>query len=345
MHISDFDYDFPTELIALTPTTERSASRLLCLDGNSGNIDHKSFCQIIDEITPNDLLVFNDTKVIPARLYAKKASGGQLEVLITTIQSTHQAQVLVRSNKPLKLPMLIYFTNQIVGELTEKNGECVTLRLNDISIPDLIKDQGHIPLPPYIHRPDERVDQTRYQTVYAQHEGSIAAPTAGLHFDQPLLEKLSQRGIENANVTLQVGIGTFQPIRVTTIEEHKMHAEAIHVPQATIEKIQATKARKGRVIAVGTTTVRSLETCAQSGNLTPFKGKSALFIYPGFQFQVVDAMITNFHLPRSTLLMLVCAFAGRKSMLNAYQIAIANRYRLFSYGDAMFIVRKKNHEI
>lgn len=340
MHISDFDYDFPTELIALTPAAERSASRLLCLDGNSGNIAHQSFCQIVDEITPNDLLVFNDTKVIPARLYAKKATGGQLEVLITTIQSTHQAQALVRSNKPLKLPLSIFFTDSIVGELSEKNGECVTLRLRDTSIHDLIKNQGHIPLPPYIHRPDEGIDQTRYQTVYAQHEGSIAAPTAGLHFDQPLLEKLAQRGIESATVTLQVGIGTFQPVRVTTIEEHQMHAEKIHVSQTTIEKIQATKARGGRVIAVGTTTVRSLETCAQSGNLGAFSGESALFIYPGFRFQVVDAMITNFHLPRSTLLMLVSAFAGRESVLNAYRIAIANQYRLFSYGDAMFITRR-----
>jgi len=340
MHISDFDYQFPEELIALKPTTERSASRLLCLDSNSGKITHSKFQNIIDLLTPNDLLVFNDTKVIPARLYGKKSTGGQIEVLITEILDETKAEGLIRSNKPLKPHTKLYFEEEIMAEITAKNKDTFTLEFININnIEQMLQKIGHMPLPHYIDRFDEDEDKTRYQTVYAKTQGAIAAPTAGLHFDESLLTMLKKKGIETTYLTLHVGIGTFLPVRVETIETHKMHEENVNISENTVKKILETKARGGRIIAVGTTTVRSLESSALSGSLKPYSGKTSLFIYPGFQFHVVDALITNLHLPRSTLFMLVCAFAGRETMLNAYYEAIKQRYRFFSYGDAMFINR------
>ncbi len=338
MNINDFNYDFPTELIALKPTAERSESRLMCLDSHIGTLSHHQFKNIVDLITANDLLVFNDTKVIPARLYGQKSTGGQIEILITQIFDHTHAEALIRSNKPIKPNTTFFFAQNIVAKIIEKNADLFTLEFSGLeNIDAMLEEMGHIPLPPYIDRPDESIDRDRYQTIYAKHQGAIAAPTAGLHFDQPLLNALKQKGVQTAYVTLHVGIGTFQPVRVDTIETHQMHTENLTVPLETVKKIQQTKENKGRIIAVGTTTVRSLETAAISGTLMPFTGKTSLFIYPGFQFQVVDALITNLHLPRSTLLMLVCAFASRESVLNAYQEAVKHRYRFFSYGDAMFI--------
>ena len=338
MQISDFDYDFPEELIALRPTTERSASRLICLDAHSGKVTHNHFKDIVNLINPNDLLVFNDTKVIPARLYGKKSTGGQIEILITEVLNETDVTALIRSNKPIKHHAKLYFNDVITAEISEKSNDLFTLRFSGItSIEQMLEDIGHMPLPPYIDRLDETEDKTRYQTIYAKHQGAIAAPTAGLHFDEYLLEKLAQNGVQTTSITLHVGIGTFTPVRVETIETHKMHEEKIEISEDTVKKILETKARGGRIVAVGTTTVRSLETAAQSGNLLPFSGKTSIFIYPGFRFQVVDALITNLHLPRSTLLMLVSAFAGRENILHAYREAVKHRYRFFSYGDAMFI--------
>lgn len=338
MQISDFDYDFPEELIALRPTAERSASRLICLDAHSGKVIHNHFKDIVNLINPNDLLVFNDTKVIPARLYGKKSTGGQIEILITEVLNETDVMALIRSNKPIKHHTKLYFNDIITAEISEKSNDLFTLRFSGItSIEQMLEDIGHMPLPPYIDRLDETEDKTRYQTIYAKHQGAIAAPTAGLHFDECLLEKLAQNGVQTTSITLHVGIGTFTPVRVETIETHKMHEEKIEISEDTVKKILETKARGGRIIAVGTTTVRSLETAAQSGNLLPFSGKTSIFIYPGFRFQVVDALITNLHLPRSTLLMLVSAFAGRENILHAYREAVKHRYRFFSYGDAMFI--------
>jgi S-adenosylmethionine:tRNA ribosyltransferase-isomerase len=344
MHINEFDYDFPEELIAFRPTEERSSSRLLCLDGNSGKIGHGVFKDLLNLLTPNDLLVFNDTKVIPARLYGRKPTGGQVEILITQILDKNHAQALIRSNKPIKPPTKISFEKNITANVVEKNADLFTLQFTKThSMDEILQTIGRMPLPPYINRVDEKEDYTRYQTIYAKHQGAIAAPTAGLHFDDALLTTLKQQGIQMAYVTLHIGIGTFQPLRVETIETHQMHEEKVEVSEETVKKIQATKARGGRIIAVGTTTVRSLETAAKSGNLIPFTGKTSIFIYPGFEFQVVDALITNLHLPRSTLLMLVCAFAGHETILNAYREAVQQRYRFFSYGDAMFITRRGNY--
>ena len=341
MHISDFDYDFEESLIAMYPLKERSASRLLCLDANTQQMIHCQFKEIVDRLLPGDLLVFNDTKVIPARLYAKKLTGGQVELLVTEIVDTYHAKVWLRSSKPVKIGATLFFDHETVAEVLNKQGDEFLLRFDRVeSVAAMLEAVGHMPLPPYIHRPDEALDYKRYQTVYAKQLGAVAAPTAGLHFDEPLLQTLAEKGVQSAYVTLHVGVGTFQPVRVDQIELHQMHEESIEVCAFTCQKIAETKARGGQVVAVGTTSVRSLEMAACTGSLQPFSGRSSLFIYPGFQFQVVDALITNLHLPRSTLLMLVCAFAGRETVLAAYREAVQRRYRFFSYGDAMFMTRK-----
>lgn len=338
MHISDFDYPFSETLIALRPTKERTASRLLCLDKRTQEIAHHQFKNLLDFLTPKDLLVFNDTKVIPARLFAKKATGGNVEVLITQILDETHAQVLLRSSKPVKRDSTLFFDASITARVCEKVEDQFILAFEGVStLDEMLQIIGHIPLPPYINRQDEAMDHVRYQTVYAKHPGAIAAPTAGLHFDQALLDALEKKGVNKAYITLHVGIGTFQPVRVESIQAHQMHEEMIEVSEATCRRIEETKAQGGRVIAVGTTTVRSLETAAQSGKLAPFFGKTSIFIYPGFKFRVIDALVTNLHVPRSTLLMLVCAFGGQQAVLAAYQEAVLQKYRFFSYGDAMFI--------
>jgi S-adenosylmethionine:tRNA ribosyltransferase-isomerase len=340
MKLSDFHFELPEALIAKYPKATRSASRLLGLDGKSGQVTHNQFTDIIDMVNAGDLLVFNNTRVIPARLLGKKASGGQVEVLIERILPNNQAIAHVRASKSPKTGTRLRLENAIDVEVMGRRDALFELKfLHAETVLELLEAHGHMPLPPYIDRPDEDTDKTRYQTVYNEKPGAVAAPTAGLHFDDTTLNALKNKGVNLAFVTLHVGAGTFQPVRVENIEEHQMHAEYAEVPQAVVESVLATKAAGGRIIAVGTTSVRSLESaCAnQRGVIQPLCDDTSIFIYPGYQFKVVDAMLTNFHLPESTLMMLISAFAGTDKVMSAYRQAINQEYRFFSYGDAMFI--------
>ena len=334
---SDFYYDLPAELIAQHPLDRRSASRLLCFDRQSGRVSDRKFSDLADIVNAGDLLVFNNTKVIPARLFGSKASGGQIEILIERLLSKQQCLAQVRASKSPQAGSLLILEDGSELQVLGREDGFYHLQTVSADMMDLLQKLGHMPLPPYITREDTDRDRRRYQTVYADTPGAVAAPTAGLHFDQSLLDRLTDAGIESTTVTLHVGAGTFQPVRVDNIEDHLMHAEWLDVPQSACDAIAAARTRGGRVIAVGTTTVRSLETAAQGGSLAPFSGDSRIFIYPPYQYRMVDAMITNFHLPESTLLMLVSAFAGRKATLAAYRHAIEKRYRFYSYGDAMLI--------
>jgi S-adenosylmethionine:tRNA ribosyltransferase-isomerase len=334
---SDFHFDLPPDLIAQAPVAERSASRLLCMDRKTGRMQERVFRELAGLLNRGDLLVFNNTEVIPARLFGKKASGGQVEILVERLLGEHDCLAQVRASKsPHAGSTLILEDGSELQVLGRKDG-FFRLRSVGDDLMDLLQSLGHMPLPPYITREDTDRDRRRYQTVFAEKPGAVAAPTAGLHFDKPLLGQLKDKGIQSATVTLHVGAGTFQPVRVDNIEDHHMHAEWLNVSQSACDAIAAAKARGGRVVAVGTTAVRSLETAAQSGQLRPFRGDSRIFIYPPYQFRVVDSLITNFHLPESTLLMLVSAFAGRDQILAAYQHAVEQRYRFFSYGDAMLL--------
>ena len=347
MLVSDFQFDLPDELIARYPMPERSASRLLMLDGNTGDTRHGHFRDVLDLVNPGDLLVFNNTRVIPARMFGQKASGGKLEILVERILDDHSVLAHVRASKAPKSGTQILLDNGFSAEMVARHDALFELHFaGDLPVLDILNQIGHIPLPPYIDRPDENSDKERYQTVYNQRPGAVAAPTAGLHFDEPLLAALREKGVDFAYVTLHVGAGTFQPVRVERLEDHQMHSEYAEVSADVVEKINAARARGNRVIAVGTTSVRSLETAAQASlkagkPLSPFFGDTSIFIYPGYQYQVVDALITNFHLPGSTLIMLVSAFAGYDHVMNAYQEAVTSGYRFFSYGDAMFITRRK----
>jgi len=338
MQTADFDFHLPQELIAQIPLEQRTASRLLRVRGDK--ISDHQFSNLTDFLHPNDLLVFNNTKVIPARLYGQKETGGKLEVLVERVLDDHHLLAHVRASKSPKAGARLILEQFIQATMLERVGDLFKLRFeSETTVFDLLEQYGHIPLPPYIDRDDDKTDKARYQTVYAKHAGAVAAPTAGLHFDQPMLDLLRSKGVKSAYVTLHVGAGTFQPVRVDSIENHQMHAEYIDVEQSVVEQIVQTKASGGRVIAVGTTAVRSLESAAMRGALAEFHGDSQIFIYPGYEFKVVDAMITNFHLPQSTLLMLVSAFSGHKIIMDAYQHAVAEKYRFFSYGDAMFLQR------
>ncbi len=347
MLVSDFQFDLPDELIARYPMPERSASRLLMLDGNTGDTRHGHFRDVLDLVNPGDLLVFNNTRVIPARMFGQKASGGKLEILVERILDDHSVLAHVRASKAPKPGTQILLDNGFSAEMVARHDALFELHFaGDLPVLDILNQIGHMPLPPYIDRPDENSDKERYQTVYNQRPGAVAAPTAGLHFDEPLLAALREKGVDFAYVTLHVGAGTFQPVRVERLEDHQMHSEYAEVSADVVEKINAARARGSRVIAVGTTSVRSLETAAQvslkAGKpLSPFFGDTSIFIYPGYQYQVVDALITNFHLPGSTLIMLVSAFAGYDHVMNAYQEAVTSGYRFFSYGDAMFITRQR----
>ena len=347
MLVSDFQFDLPDELIARYPMPERSASRLLMLDGNTGETRHGQFRDVLDLLQPGDLLVFNNTRVIPARMFGQKASGGKLEILVERILDDHSVLAHVRASKAPKPGTQILLDNGFSAEMVARHDALFELHFaGDLPVLDILNQIGHMPLPPYIDRPDENSDKERYQTVYNQRPGAVAAPTAGLHFDEPLLAALREKGVDFAYVTLHVGAGTFQPVRVERLEDHQMHSEYAEVSADVVEKINAARARGNRVIAVGTTSVRSLETAAQASlkagkPLSPFFGDTSIFIYPGYQYQVVDALITNFHLPGSTLIMLVSAFAGYDHVMNAYQEAVTSGYRFFSYGDAMFITRRK----
>jgi len=338
MQRSDFSFNLPESLIAQQPTAERCGSRLLVLDPVQEQIQDKQFTDFTRFLNKGDLLVFNNTRVIPARLLARKASGGKVEILIERVINHSDVLANIRASKSPKPGDKIVLENGVEIEMLERQGTLFKLRFPDEKNAMAVIDSvGHIPLPPYISRQDNQIDQERYQTVYASKLGAVAAPTAGLHFDADLLAKIKQQGIETAEVTLHVGAGTYQPVRTDDIRDHEMHSEYLEVSQATVDAVRETKARGGRIIAVGTTSVRSLETAARSGILQAYAGETDIFIYPGYQFQVVDAILTNFHLSESTLLMLVSAFAGREFILEAYRHAIDEKYRFFSYGDAMFI--------
>jgi S-adenosylmethionine:tRNA ribosyltransferase-isomerase len=340
MKLSDFNFDLPAELIAQHPAAERSDSRLLCLDGVSGEYRDRQFTDIVELIEPGDLLVMNNTRVIPARLFGKKQSGGQVEVLVERVLNEHEVLAQIRASKTPRPGSFLHFGEGLRAEVTERRMPFYCLRFdpscNVLTILDAI---GQMPLPPYITRRDEPEDRERYQTVYAEQPGAVAAPTAGLHFTREILQQLEAKGVRLAWLTLHVGAGTFQPVRAENLDEHRMHTEWIRVPQNVVDAVDATRAAGKRVIAVGTTSVRSLETAAAGGRLAAFEGETDIFIRPGYRFRVVDALLTNFHLPGSTLLMLVCAFAGYEAVMRAYRHAVDARYRFFSYGDAMFIQR------
>lgn len=338
MRRQDFHFELPEALIAQFPARERVDSRLLCLQRDSYSRVDSLFKQLPDWLSAGDLLVFNDTRVIPARLFAHKESGGKTEILIERLISRHEALAHVRASKSPGAGSRMVLENKVVVQVLGRQGELFHLRFEtEDGLLPLLDKCGHIPLPPYIQRQDQPTDKERYQTVYSKVPGAIAAPTAGLHFDKAMLKSLSEKGINQAYVTLHVGAGTFQPVRVDTIEEHHMHSEWLEVSADLCEQVERTRRRGGRVIAVGTTAVRALETASSTGTLAAFTGDTEIFIYPGYEFKTVDAMITNFHLPESTLLMLVCAFAGFNQTMQAYRHAVEQQYRFFSYGDAMFI--------
>ena len=338
MKRTDFDYQLPDELIAMYPMPERTTSRLLVLNKASGELEHKHFYDLIDYLNPKDLLVFNHSKVIPARVFGAKPTGGKIEILVERVLDDHRVLAHVRSNKSLK-PGAEILLGDVSVEMLSRQGDLFELMFHSSETVLTILDRmGHMPLPPYIKREDELEDKTRYQTVYAKEKGSVAAPTAGLHFDDSLMNAIKAKGIDLAFLTLHVGAGTFQPVRVDNVLEHKMHAEYIDVPESICEQVRATKARAGRVIAVGTTALRSLESAARDGALKPTAASTNLFIYPGYVFNVCDGLLTNFHLPQSTLLMLVAAFIGHMEVMALYQEAVLKQYRFFSYGDAMLLL-------
>ncbi|WP_028535843.1 tRNA preQ1(34) S-adenosylmethionine ribosyltransferase-isomerase QueA [Paludibacterium yongneupense] len=336
MQLSDFDYVLPESLIAQHPPLERGASRLLHVDGE--HLEDRAFADFLELIAPGDVMVFNDTRVIKARLFGEKASGGKIEALIERVVDSHSALAHVRASKSPKPGTRLLFAGRWTAEMVERAGELFLLRFDgEESVFDILEASGRLPLPPYIERGADSDDDTRYQTVYAREPGAVAAPTAGLHFTESMLAALSARGVGLCRVTLHVGAGTFQPVRVDNILEHKMHSELYEIPQTTCDAIAAAHAGGHKVVAVGTTSMRALESAAQGGALVAGRGETDIFITPGYRFRVVDRLLTNFHLPKSTLLMLVSAFAGCDTIRHAYQHAVAHEYRFFSYGDAMLL--------
>lgn len=345
MKLSDFHFDLPNELIARHPEPVRSASRLLQM-ATTGAIHHGVFTDLPGLLQPGDLLVVNDTRVLPARLFGQKSSGGRIEMLVERVTGTYEVLTHLRASKSPKPGTMLEFADGVTAEMVERVDDLFRLRFS-VPVLAFLQVQGEIPLPPYMSRSPDASDSERYQTVYAHPEkiASAAAPTAGLHFDEAMFTALAARGVQRAFVTLHVGAGTFQPVRVEDVVSHKMHAEWLSVPAETVAAIRETKARGGRVVAVGTTSVRSLESAARNAAagewLNVYEGETDIFIYPGYNWRVVDALVTNFHLPESTLLMLVAAFAGQSEIMAAYAEAVAKAYRFFSYGDAMFLTRKK----
>ena len=356
MKLSDFHYDLPPELIAQQPLGERTASRLLQIDSAGTSTDDSTakivdgvFADVLSLIQPNDLLVFNDTRVIPARLFGIKETGGKVEVLVERVLDDHTLLAHIRASKSPKADTLLTLEENIQAKVLGRagqNGSLFKLEfVDDLTVLQLLEQYGHIPLPPYIERTDSDDDKERYQTVFADKPGAVAAPTAGLHFDDGIMQALKEKGVAMAHVTLHVGAGTFQPVKTDDLTEHVMHAEYVEVNAETCDAIEACHQRGGRVVAVGTTTVRSLESaCVKTGKLEPFSGDTRLFITPGYAFKVVDVLLTNFHLPGSTLLMLVSAFAGYETIFEAYRFAVEKKYRFFSYGDAMFLTKSNISE-
>ena len=343
MRVANFSFDLPDELIARFPKADRTSSRLLSLNGPTGEIEHKIFSDILELVNENDLLVFNNTKVIPARMFGQKESGGKVEVLVERVLDEHRVLAHIRASKSPKPGNVLILEDKAKAIMVARHDTLFELEFDrSENVLDILNDVGHMPLPPYIDRPDNEADRERYQTVYGEKPGAVAAPTAGLHFDDELMAALKDKGVQMAFVTLHVGAGTFQPVRVESVDEHIMHSEYIEVPQDVVDAVASTKAKGGRVIAIGTTSVRSLESAAKihGGKLDTYFGDTDIFIFPGYQFNVVDAMVTNFHLPESTLIMLVSAFAGQDNIMGAYNTAIEQQYRFFSYGDAMFLTRK-----
>ncbi|KMK98656.1 MULTISPECIES: tRNA preQ1(34) S-adenosylmethionine ribosyltransferase-isomerase QueA [Burkholderia] len=348
--LSDFDFNLPPELIAQTALPDRTASRLLEVDGTvePARLVDRRFAELPSCIAPGDLLVFNDTKVLKARFFGQKASGGKIEVLVERVTGTHTALAQIRASKSPGAGTTLRLADAFDVTVGERVEPFFTLVFPEPCL-DLIEQYGRLPLPPYIEHDPDATDETRYQTVYASNPGAVAAPTAGLHFDQPLLDRLDAMGVERATLTLHVGAGTFQPVRVDNIAEHKMHSEWYDLPQSLVDKIAATRARGGNVIAVGTTSMRALEAAARTADeagrpLAATQAETDIFITPGYRFRVVDRLVTNFHLPKSTLLMLVSAFAGVETIRAAYRHAIEQRYRFFSYGDAMLLTRRDTPE-
>jgi S-adenosylmethionine:tRNA ribosyltransferase-isomerase len=341
---SDFNFELPPELIAQAPLENRTDSRLLVLEANNALKD-QGFQDLPSLLRAGDLLVLNDTRVIPARLYGAKATGGRIELLLERVLDSHTALVHLRASKSPKPGARLLLDGGYGGEVIERRDALFVLRFDEASpVMSVLEAVGHIPLPPYIGRADTASDRERYQTVFSATPGAVAAPTAGLHFDQEMLDRLEREGIDRVTVTLHVGSGTFLPVRAENLDDHQMHSELCQVSSAAVARIQETKARGGRVIAIGTTAVRALESAALSGQLEAYEGETDIFIQPGFSFRVVDALLTNFHLPESTLLALVSAFGGYSEVMAAYQHAIREKYRFFSYGDAMFLTCKESSE-
>lgn len=357
MHIDEFDFDLPPSLIAQNPLPERSASRLLCFERATSTLQHKKFIHFPSLLQPNDLLIFNNTKVFNARLLGYKTTGGKAEILIEKIFDNNRILAHVKTSKKNLFETTIVIAEQFAFTIIERQDDLFVLQLSylertqeKLSILEISQKYGHVPLPPYIMRADNEIDEERYQSIFAQKYGAVAAPTASLHFDDEVMKNIQVRGIDSAFITLHVGAGTFQPVRVNKISEHKMHSEYMEISQETCDKINKTKANNGRIVAIGTTCVRCLETAMQKNitdtsslntmrkfNVSPYCGDTDIFIFPGYEFKCVDAFVTNFHLPKSTLLMLVSAFAGRQNIMKAYREAIKHQYRFFSYGDAMFL--------
>lgn len=343
MKKSDFHFDLPPELIAQAPLAERSASRLLVLDGNTERPVDARFRDLLELLQPGDLLVFNDTRVIPARLFGRKHSGGEVEVLIERVIGAHDVLAQMRASNSPKPGTQLILGDGVPVTVLGRDGAFFHLRFDTPEpLESVLHRIGRMPLPPYIKDVDHQRDTTRYQTVFAREPGAVAAPTAGLHFDAPLLDDLRAHGVQFGHVTLHVGAGTFQPMRVDSVHEHAMHSEWLNVGAELCEQMRATRAAGHRVVAVGTTVVRALESAMRDGEVKPFAGETRIFIFPGYRIRSVDALVTNFHLPESTLLMLVSAFAGRERVLAAYRHAVQQRYRFFSYGDAMFILPPKD---
>lgn len=337
MRRRDFHYELPPGLVAERPLPDRSASRMMVVDGAAGTIDDRMFRDLPGLLAPGDLLVFNDTRVFPARLFATKPTGGRVELLVERLTGSDRATCHLRASKATRVGTVLACDGGATAEVTGREGDLFALRFDQPLLP-LLENVGHVPLPPYIERMDDAADRERYQTVFARRTGAVAAPTAGLHFDESILAVLAEAGIQSCFVTLHVGAGTFQPVRADDIADHRMHAEWSEVGTAACDAIAATRARGGRVVAVGTTAVRSLEAAAGDDCVAvPRAGEVDLFITPGYRFRVVDRLLTNFHLPESTLLMLVSAFAGHDLVMDAYRQAVQLRYRFFSYGDAMLL--------
>lgn len=337
MRRSDFYFDLPDELIAQYPLAQRSGSRLLVLGRQDGQIADRQFLDLPSLLKPDDLLVFNNTRVIPARMFGRKETGGQVEVLVERVIDEHRVLAHVRASKSPKAGSMIVIEETYPVHVIGRDGDLFELAFIEHMAQDVMQAVGHMPLPPYIERADDVADASRYQTVYAQHAGAVAAPTAGLHFDESMLEQISAMGVQSAWVTLHVGAGTFQPVRADDIRDHHMHKEWFDVSEETASLVNVTREKGGRIIAVGTTSVRALESAASEGRVVSCHRDTDIFIYPGYEFQVVDGLLTNFHLPESTLLMLVSAFAGYERVMQAYRHAVEQKYRFFSYGDAMFI--------